>query len=481
MIIAKSFEKTESTSPLLVGAFLDEEVQIAPAIDLEIKKMLAEKEIGLEKGKVNKIFTFGKIPNKSLYLIGLGKKENYDYEVLEECLRRVNYKLGKELVVELESFINDLDPSEVASRFIKTVGFYNYVYDELLSDKIDNELSLKFNTKYNIEKEIEEAFVLANAVDNTRDLVNKPYNYLSAINLAEYAERLVKSLDDERVSIKIYNKKEIEALEMNAFLGVNKGSTAEPRLIHLEYLGAEADPICLVGKGVMFDTGGYTLKTQMNSMKSDMAGAAAALGVFEAAVKNNLQVNLQVVICATDNRINGEALLPDDILTAMNKKTIEIISTDAEGRLTLADALCFAQKQGCKTVIDIATLTGACVVALGNYTTGLFGNDDEEIAKFLEASKRVNQEFWRLPITKHIREQVRKSKVADLKNSTGRNMGASGAAAFLEAFIEPGTKWIHLDIAGTAFLTQPSYQEFYGATGVPVNTLYYYLKNNEAR
>ena len=281
MIIAKSFEKTESTSPLLVGAFLDEEVQIAPAIDLEIKKMLAEKEIGLEKGKVNKIFTFGKIPNKSLYLIGLGKKENYDYEVLEECLRKVNYKLGKELVVELDSFIKDLNPNEAVSRFIKTVGFYNYVYDELLSEKIDNELNLKFYTKFNLEKEIEEAFILANAVDNTRDLVNKPYNYLSALELAEYAEGLAKSLDDERVTVKVYNKKEIEALEMNAFLGVNKGSKAEPRLIHLKYRGADTKPIGLVGKGVMYDTGGYSLKSQMNNMKSDMAGAAAALGALK--------------------------------------------------------------------------------------------------------------------------------------------------------------------------------------------------------
>ena len=129
----------------------------------------------------------------------------------------------------------------------------------------------------------------------------------------------------------------------------------------------------------MYDTGGYSLKTNMINMKSDMAGAAAALGAFEAAVKNNLKVNLQVVICATDNRVDGKALLPDDVLTAMNKKTIEIISTDGEGRLTLADAVCFAQKEGCKTVVDIATLTGACVVALGNHVTGLFGNCDEEV------------------------------------------------------------------------------------------------------
>jgi leucyl aminopeptidase len=477
--IARSFEKIESEKPLLVGAFLNEKVKIAPEIDGEIKELVNDEMVCFEKGKVNKIFTFGKISNQIIYLVGLGNKDDYDYQVLEESLRRINYQLSDEIIVDFDSFIGALEPGEVIRRFIKTVNFYNYVYDELLSKKFENNLELKFLTKYQLENEIEEAFNLGNAINNTRDLVNKPYNYLSAADLAEYAEELVKNLNDNRLAFKIYNKKEIEDLEMKAFLGVNRGSDAEPKLIHLEYRGSDASPIALVGKGLMFDTGGYTLKTSMNTMKCDMAGAASVLGVFEAAVKNNLQVNLQVVICATDNRIDGGALLPDDVLTAMNKKTIEIISTDAEGRLTLADAVCFAQKQGCKTVVDVATLTGACVVALGNYVTGLFGNDEEEIKRILSASHDANEELWQLPINNNIREQVRGSKVADLKNSTGRAMGASGAAAFIEEFIEEGTKWLHLDIAGTAYLTQPSYKEFYGATGVPVSTLYNYLKKLE--
>lgn len=480
MTISKTFEKIESKSPLLVGAFLGEEVKVAPEIDGEIANLISENLLDFRKGKINKVYTLNKISNQVLYLIGLGKKEDYSYEVLEESLRAVNYKLGHELIVDLDSFIHELDPSEVARRFVKAVGFHNYVYDELLSEKIDNELNLKFDTKHNLEKEIEEAFNLAIAVDNTRDLVNKPYNCLSASDLADYAVNLAKSLDDERVYVRIYDKAEIEAMGMNAFLGVNKGSDAEPKLIHLKYQGGSGEAIGLVGKGIMYDTGGYSLKTTMNNMKSDMAGAASALGTFEAAVKNNLQVNLQVVICATDNRINGNALLPDDILTAMNKKTIEIVSTDAEGRLTLADAVCFAQKEGCKTVVDIATLTGACVVALGTHITGLFGNCDREIAKIMAASEKANEEMWRLPINKQIREQVRSSKVADIKNSTGRNMGASSAAAFIEEFIECNTKWLHLDIAGTAFRSEPSQFEHYGATGVPVNTLYYYLKDSEA-
>ncbi|MDD3999298.1 MAG: leucyl aminopeptidase [Bacilli bacterium] len=478
MIISKSFEKVVSEKPLVVGAFLGEEVQINPALHGKIKDLIEDKNVSLEKGKVNKVFTFGQIPNKMVYLIGLGDRKKYDYELLEESIRDVNYKLGEELIIDLDSFIADLDASEVAKRFVRVVSYYNYVYDELLTEKIKNDLELKFYTKHNLEAEIEEAFNLGSAVANTRDLVNKPYNYLSAADLAVYAEELVKNLNNDKVTYKVYNKKEIETLEMYAFLGVNQGSDAEPRLIHLKYQGSNANPIALVGKGLMYDTGGYSLKSSMNTMKCDMAGAATVLGTFEAAVRNNLEVNLQVVICATDNRINGKALLPDDVLTAMNKKTIEIISTDAEGRLTLADAVCFAQKEGCKTVVDVATLTGACVVALGNYMTGLFGNNEEEINKMLLASKEANEGLWQLPINKNIREQVRDSKVADLKNSTGRGMGASGAAAFIEEFIEEDTKWLHLDIAGTAFRTSPSYKEFYGASGEIVNTLYNYLKKN---
>ena len=232
----------------------------------------------------------------------------------------------------------------------------------------------------------------------------------------------------------------------------------------------------LVGKGVMFDTGGYSLKQSMNNMKDDMAGSATVLGILEAAVKNNLPVNLSVVICATDNRIDGGALLPDDVLTAMNGKTIEIVSTDAEGRLTLADAVYFAQKQGSKNIIDFATLTGAIVVALGDYTTGLFGNDLDNINSLLVSSKEEYEGLWHMPITEYMRERVRGSKVADLTNSTGRSAGAIGAAAFIEEFIEEGTKWMHLDIAGTAFNTSPAYNEFYGATGAMVKTVYNYLK-----
>lgn len=472
------FKKIENEKPLVWGLFVDQKVEIDDNINSEIEDLIKNKLVLLSLGEINKISTLGKIKNRVIYLVGLGKVEDYSQENLKDAVKNINGSLGKELVINFDSFLGNLDYQEAAFNFILSAHYYNYKYDEFLTKKIENDVSWDFVTKHDVKKEIIAAMNLAVAIDNTRDLVNKPYNYLSAVDLATYAQELVSTLDNKKVSVNVYDKQQIEALKMGAFLAVNKGSTCEPRLIYIKYQGQAEwkDPIALVGKGIMYDTGGYSIKTSMNTMKCDMAGAATVLGVLESLVKNEVKVNVMVIICATDNRINGEALLPDDIITAMSGKTIEIVSTDAEGRLTLADGVFFAQKEGSKEVIDIATLTGACVVALGEYTTGIFGNDQEKINKFLAESLKTGESTWQLPITKHIAKQVRASKVADFTNSTGRNMGASGAAAFIEGFIEEGTQWIHLDIAGTAFHTSPSYKEFYGATGVMVQTIYNYLK-----
>jgi len=475
--ISNNFEINDSNKPLVFGLFEDmTDVNIDININKDISELIKDKTIKLSLGKLNKIHTLNKITNKIIYIIGLGKIEEYSYERLEESLRDINYKLDNELNINLKSFCGKLDIKEVTKIIVQTICFYNYKYDECLTKKIDNDLMLKLISDQDIKSEIIESFYISTAIDNTRDLVNKPYNYLSANDLANYALNLVKSFNNNKVSIKILEENEIATLGMNAFLGVNKGSSSEPKLIHIKYQNSDTPPIGIVGKGLMYDTGGYSLKSSMNNMKCDMAGSATVLGILEAAVKNELKVNIQVIICATDNRIDGNALLPDDVLTAMNKKTIEIISTDAEGRLTLADGVCYAQQEGCKEIIDIATLTGSVVVALGEYTTGLFGNNQTKLDKMIEASKYANEEMWVLPINEHIRKQVRSSKVADIKNSTGRAMGASSAAAFIEEFIEKGIKWMHLDIAGTAFHTSPSNKEFYGATGATVKTVYHYLK-----
>lgn len=467
----------ELLGELVIGIFEDGELTNQEFLSEKIKELLKNKKIATKLGKVTTIFPTDIDHLEKIHFIGLGEKAKYNPCKLETAAREINQHLGKNLLVDVKSFIgSELKELEILKTLLYTIDFYNYEYLECKSKPEYHDLLVTFISDVN-EEEFSEFVHITEAIKNTRDLVNKPYNYLNVDDLVKYAETLVQQLNNDKLKLKVYSKSECEAMGMNAFLGVNKGSDVPAKLLYLTYEGSNDEPFTLVGKGLMFDTGGYSLKQSMNTMKCDMGGAATVLGVIEAVVKNNLKVNLRGVIAATDNKVNSGALLPDDVLTAMDGQTIEIVSTDAEGRLTLADAICFAQKEGSKTIIDIATLTGAVVVALGDYTTGLFGNDEGLINKILASSKVENESLWQLPITDHIRNEVKKSKVADLTNSTGRTMGASGAAAFIEAFVKPETKWLHLDIAGTAFHTSPSYKEPYGATGVMVKTLYNLIKN----
>lgn len=479
--IAKNIQEIEIKEVLIIGLFEGQDkIGEFPEYNVSLKALLQKKLISTELGALSYVYeTFG---FDKVYFLGLGKQEEYSVDKLVEALRNVTVNIGKNISLLLSSVASDLDMNDVAAQCVLQVLYYDYKFDLGKTKKEDRLQSLTLITEHFVDGAVQNSIHLSEAIKNTRDLVNKPYNFLNAKLLSDYAKQMSKELKDAGVSIEVLEKKEIEKLGMNAFLGVNQGSSDEPYLIHLKYQGKEEweAPITLVGKGVMYDTGGYSLKPSMNTMKCDMGGAATVLGVFEAAVKNGLAINLSVVIAATDNRVSGNAYLPDDIITAMNKKTIEIVSTDAEGRLTLADALTFAQQQGSKEIIDVATLTGAVGVALGDYTTGIFGNNQDMIDTFIFGAKEQREGIWQLPITPEIKKEVRGSKVADLTNSTGRLMGASGAAAFLEEFIEEGTKWIHLDIAFTAFRRTPVYKEHYGGSGAMVLSIYQYLKQQES-
>lgn len=475
MNIYKKVSEVDSNSSLVVGLFEGERIlRINHEVDEYIKELINGDNFSNELGRVYTIHTFDKCQFPKVHIIGLGKRKDYNYNKQAEAYNKINYKLDKNITIDVNSFAGDLDIDRSVFEMVIAIDHNNYLFDRFKSKKQDNKMIINFLVIENVQETIQKAYNMSTAIKNTRDLVNLPYNHLNAEKLAAYAKDMVENLNNDKTKIKVFNKSEIEKLEMTAFLSVNKGSADEPFLIFITYQGAEetANPVSLVGKGLMYDTGGYSLKNSMNTMKCDMAGAATVLGVLEAVVKNNLPINVNVVIAATDNRISGGAYLPDDIIEAMNKKTIEIVSTDAEGRLTLADALTFAQKEGSKHVIDIATLTGAVGVALGEHTTGVFGNNKEMVNQFLKAAEESNESAWQLPITEHIKKQVRSSKVADLTNSTGRYMGASGAAAFLEEFIEEDTKWVHLDIAFTAFNSNKA-----GGTGVMIKSIYKYLQN----
>ncbi len=401
-----------------------------------------------------KVDTLGKFNAQSVIFLNENKME--DQEAYEKVFK-VFDDFKDDAVLLVDTF-----KDKQQQLLAEMIGYQLYTFNDFKSDKPAQ------GTLYYVAKD-STAFVrgikVSEAINFTRDLVNKPYNKLNAEQLAEIA----KGLETYRnLTVNILEKSDCEKMKMGAFLGVNKGSTDAPKLIHITYKGNTdtEENTFLVGKGVMYDTGGYSLKgvQSMPTMKMDMGGAASTLGAIKAIASLGLKANVSVVIAATDNRIGDDAIVPDDILTSASGKTIEIISTDAEGRLTLADALWYAQKEGASKIIDLATLTGAVVAALGDQYVGAFTNNEDFYKSFETVVKEKKEYVWHLPIGQNHRTSI-DSKVADMKNSGGRLGGASIAGAFLEKFVSKDIPWIHLDIAGTAYTKEK------GATGVMVKSL----------
>ena len=302
-----------------------------------------------------------------------------------------------------------------------------------------------------------------------RNLANEPAEFATPSELASTAQ-------DLGIETKIYNREECEKMGMGAFLAVGRGSAEEPKFIHMKYTVPNPKKrIAIIGKGICFDSGGLDIKpaSSMATMKDDMSGAACVLGVMSIIRELNPQVEVHGIIAACENMPGGKAYKPGDILTAKNGKTIEVDNTDAEGRLTLADALCYACELGVDEVIDLATLTGACMVALGTHAAGIMGNDETLVKNLIDTAKRSGENFWELPLWEEYFEGL-KSDVADMKNSGNRWGGASSAGMFLKQFVKD-VKWAHIDIAGTAFLEKPQKEFISGATGAGVRTLLKYI------
>ncbi|MDR1133024.1 MAG: leucyl aminopeptidase [Synergistaceae bacterium] len=313
-------------------------------------------------------------------------------------------------------------------------------------------------------KGLSEGFTIGECQCYARDLANEPGNVVNPAVLARISNDLAL---EKGLKIKVFDESELAAKGMNALLSVGKGSASPPRLIHLEYAPkSPAAAVALVGKGITFDSGGLDIKPadSMLTMKGDKTGACVALGAIKAASELKLPVSVHAIIGAAENMPGGNSYRPDDIIRAYNGKTIEINNTDAEGRVTLADALAYACGLKPDNVIDIATLTGACAVALGDTTAGLFTNDDKFGGEFLAAAATSGERFWKLPMDdENLRKKI-KSPVADVVNAGGRYGGAITAAMFLENFVEKGRPWIHLDIAATDFVKEPYSYYVKGAT-----------------
>lgn len=355
------------------------------------------------------------------------------------------------------------------------MGAYRFADYKTNSNEVDHRLeSLSFLTEQAADRIRQAAFVgtvHAEAVNEARTLVNMPANILTPTAMAEYAQELSEAYGFET---DILGRSEIEELGMGALLAVNQGSVEEPRLIVMKYKATDSfeAPLALVGKGITFDTGGYSLKPKdgIVGMKGDMGGAAAVLGAMRVIGELKPDKDVVAVIASTDNMVSGNAFKPDDVITSMSGKTIEILNTDAEGRLVLADAVTYAKQLGASQVVDVATLTGGVIVALGKDKTGALTNDDAFYGKLVDVSKKTGEFVWQLPLTESDKKRLRKSDVADLNNSPGRDGHMIFGGGFVGEFVGD-TPWIHLDIAGTSHADSAHDLGPAGGTGAMVRTL----------
>lgn len=418
-------------------------------------------------GETYLIHTLGQDSADKILVIGTGKREDFDQNKMREAVSKAIKKLNQ---IKAKKAVFDFD---VNGDFGKsaTIGamIADYAYDKYKSEKAHHLEEISF-TKFSKE-EIEEGKVFGDAMKFTRDLANTPAQIATPAKLAEIANSL------DGVETKIYDKDEIEKMGMGAYLAVGQGSVNPPKFIHMKYSGINPKKrIAIIGKGICFDSGGLDIKpaSSMLTMKDDMSGAACVLGVMQALTKLKPDIEVHGIIAACENMPSGSSYKPGDILTAMNGKTIEVDNTDAEGRLTLADALCYACELNVDEVIDIATLTGACMVALGTVATGIMGNNEELIKNIIETAKDSGEKYWQMPMFEEYFSSM-KSDIADMKNTGSRYGGASAAGLFLQNFVTDNVKWAHIDIAGTAYLEKPQKEFIAGATGAGVRTLLNYL------
>ena len=421
------------------------------------------------KGKFGETYllpTYGKEVYKKVLVLGLGKKEEFNPDKMREAVAKA---IKKSMQMEAKKVAFSLDGIEFDYSEQFTLGAFiaDYAFDKYKSEKKDNkvkEVYVQANAGI-----VEKAVKIAEAMAFARNIANEPAQFATPTELASIA-------CDLGLETKVYDREECEKMGMGAFLAVARGSVQEPKFIHMKYqVDNPKKRIAIIGKGITFDSGGLDIKppSSMLTMKDDMSAAACVLGVMSIIREFHPQVEVHGIIAACENMPGCSAYKPGDILTAKNGKTIEVDNTDAEGRLTLADALCYACELGVDEVIDLATLTGACMVALGTQASGIMGNDEELVKRLIDTAQRSGERFWELPLWDEYFDSL-KSDIADMKNTGSRWGGASTAGVFLKKFVKD-VKWAHIDIAGTAFFEKPQKEFIAGATGAGVRTLLNYI------
>lgn len=466
---------------LAVFAGSEDARKVNGALGGMLSEVAAAEDFEPKQGNLLLIHTHGKIPAKRVAIVGLGKISELTVADIQTIAAKIGRKAkevsAKTLAISL--------PKEVSGQsIVEGLMFGTYTFSKHKSEEFRNKekhieevILLTTPPKLNlVATGISQGETVSKAVTFARDLVNEPPSITTPTHLAEVAKKLVKG--EASMSCEVFGSPEMKKLGMEAILGVARGSDEEPKFIKLSYKGGGGKTVCLVGKGITFDTGGLSLKpaSGMETMKLDMAGAAAILGVFSVLSVLKPNVNVVGLIAATENMPGPKAVKPGDVVRAMNGKTIEILNTDAEGRVVLADALSYAgMKVKSDVIIDLATLTGACMVALGEEIAGMFTDDETLGKKLTDAALHSGESIWPLPIAKQYKDIV-KSDVADVKNISGTKYGgAISGALFLAEFAPEGIPWAHLDIAGPAFAEKDAPLIPKGGTGFGVRMLLSYL------
>lgn len=452
------------------------------ALNGAVTNLIGQGEIKGKLCEVNIIHTLGKIPARVVVVVGLGKQADFTVDRIRQVmaqagrsLRRLNCRLVATILHGAGA--GEIKPVVAAQAVVEgtMLGLYNYRkhitrepdyrdIEEIIIVERDDARHQK------LKQGCDKGRILAEAANLARDLINEPANYMTPTDMVKIAKVLSKKYG---LGLTVLDREQMKELGMGALLGVAQGSDQPPKFIVLSYKGNRdsSKTIGFVGKGLTFDSGGISIKPSegMHEMKGDMSGGAAVMAALSAIAQLKPKANVTGVIPATENLPSGKAVKPGDVLKAFNGKTIEVVNTDAEGRLILADALSYAAKQGLSPLVDVATLTGACHVALGEICSGIFTNDQDFVNRVIKAGADAGERLWQLPMYEEYKEQ-NKSDVADIKNSGGRYGGAITAAQFLSEFVGD-IPWAHIDIAGTFFSDKEQGYLVKGATGVCVRTL----------
>jgi len=478
-IIADETKISEKRTDLLViGCFLNEDYSnLLNKLNEEIS--IAGKEIisSIHKfGLLKELHTFSKIPARKILFVGLGNKNEFNTEKSRNISGKI-IQYAKEFRITELSIIPFNFSKEIIESLVEGIILSSYSFEKFKTSKnnntVDNVSILIESNSKEYQKIINDISVICQSVNFGRDISNLPPNECSP----EYLAKIALEIKNQGIEAQIIGINSLKDMGLNGIVSVGSGSINTPKLIVLKYKGTKngEDPILLVGKAVTFDSGGISIKPseKMEEMKFDKCGGVNVLAIMKSLSSLKIKHNVIGIIPAVENMPSNSSYRPSDIINMYNGKSVEVINTDAEGRLILADALAFGIKQyKPKLIIDMATLTGACIIALGNNIAGIIGNDEKLIKKILDISKVTHEKMWELPLLEDHHDQI-KSKNADIKNIGGRPAGAITAAAFLSNFVGK-TPWVHLDIAGTAWNQEGSMLKSYnppGATGFGIRTI----------